>query len=68
MIDLLIVVIVVFHSLQGYSLPSALLSTSKVGWVYVVRGDNIAFNISVELKMRDHTNLACKDLSRGQIY
>ena len=63
-VDLLIVIVTIIHWLQDSSLPSALLSTSKVDWVYCIRGDNIAFDNSVELKMRDRPNLACKDLSR----
>ena len=64
MVDLLIVAIVVLHWLQDCSLPSALSSTSKVDYVYFVRGDNTTFDVNVELKTRDHPNLACKDLSR----
>ena len=65
MVDLLIIIIVVFHWLHDSSLPSALLSTSEVDWVCFVRDDNIAFDFSVELKTRDCSNLACQDLSRG---
>ena len=64
MVDLLIAIVVVFHWLHGSSLSSTLLSTSKVDWVYFVRGDSTAFDVSVELKMRDRPNLVCKDLSR----
>ena len=60
----MIAVVVVFHWLQDYSLPSAFSSASKVDWVYFARGDNIALDVNVELKTRDHPNLACKDRSR----
>ena len=62
---LIAVVVVVLHWLHDCSLPSALLSTSKVHWVYFVGGDNTAFDVNVELKMLDPPNLACKDMSRG---
>ena len=64
-VDLLIAIVVVFHWLHGSSLPSALSSTSNMDWVYFVRGDNTAFDVSVELKTRDRPNLACTDLSGG---
>ena len=64
MVDLLIAVVVVFHWLQDCSLPFALLSTSKVDWVYFIKGNNTAFDVNVELKTGDRPNLACKDLSR----
>ena len=62
--DLLIAVVVIFHWVQDYSLPSALLSASKMDWVYFAKGDNTAFDVNVELKTRDRPNLACKDRSR----
>ena len=62
---LIVVVVIILNWLHDCSLPSALLSTSKVDWVYFIGGGNTAFDVNVELKTRDRPNLACKDMSRG---
>ena len=65
MVDLLVAVVVVFHWAPRLFFGRLLFCLqAKVDWVYFVRSDNTTFDVNVELKWRDHPNLACKDLSR----